>query len=139
MRNRKSFGIVVVLLVLLLAVRHFHHRKELYWRLRFEPSENNGAILFVEGGVLRENRALVPVNLSGFAISTSVVVTIDSPRVHLPAGEITFADLTEPPGRVHLKLNEHQVEIMQRTLVVDKREVGWPILEEATLKRTNKP
>lgn len=56
-------------------------------------------------------------------VQSTVMMTSDD--VTLPVGQITFADLTTLPGRVTLSLLDHEIDIMQRGLMIDNIEYEW--------------
>ena len=43
----------------------------------------------------------------------------------MPFGECIYQDLMFLPGVVTMNLLGHEIELMPRTLVVDKKEVPW--------------
>jgi len=47
----------------------------------------------------------------------------------IPDTELTFQDTTLLPGRVTLKVNGHEVDIMQRNIIVDGHDYDWNIQE----------
>jgi hypothetical protein len=64
-------------------------------------------------------------NLPG--LPAAVVVRFDGPsrRAAPPFGSVKFLDTTVLPGTVTLDLFGHEVELLPRTLIVDKREHPW--------------
>lgn len=54
------------------------------------------------------------------------VLVFDSPlKTNLPFGRALFLDTTYLPGAVTMNLFGHEVELLPRTLVVNRREVTW--------------
>ncbi len=49
----------------------------------------------------------------------------DPTRTNVPFGEVIFQDLTFLPGTVTLNLFGHEVELLPRTLIIDKQEHAW--------------
>lgn len=57
--------------------------------------------------------------------NSSRTLVFDQRPPALPFGELLFQDPIYLPGTVTLRLFGHQVEILPRTLIVDKREYHW--------------
>ncbi len=60
-------------------------------------------------------------------LSAPVTVTFDEPTrgAAVPFGRVKFLDTTFLPGTVTLELFGHEIELLPRTLIVDKREHPW--------------
>ena len=69
----------------------------------------------------------------------------------VPFGQVLFTDLTYLPGTVSFEVFGHEVELLPRTLIVDRQEVPWksgaekgatgrpvPLLAHYLLKRAGK-
>src|SRR5205823_7079175 len=52
-------------------------------------------------------------------------VLFDRPLNKVPFGRVLYEDLTVLPGVVTFDLLGHEVELMPRTLIVNKKEVPW--------------
>jgi hypothetical protein len=52
-------------------------------------------------------------------------VSFDRPTTNAPFGEIVFQDPTFLPGSVTFNFWGHGIELMPRTLIIDKQEVPW--------------
>jgi hypothetical protein len=67
------------------------------------------------------------------------IVIFDRPKKSAPFGRVIYEDLTQLPGVITFDLFGHEIELVPRTLVVNKRQIPWgsqPLLE---LWPTNKP
>jgi hypothetical protein len=64
-------------------------------------------------------------------------VAFDRPKHPVPFGKVIYEDLTFLPGVVTFDLFGHEVELLPRVLIINKREISWT---EARLElfRTNK-
>ena len=51
----------------------------------------------------------------------------------VPFGECIYQDLMFLPGIVTMNLLGHEIELMPRTLVVDKKEVPWSTVGEKVI------
>ena len=56
----------------------------------------------------------------------STIVFTNVLRTNTPFGTVVFQDLTYLPGVVTLNCFGHELELLPRTLVVDRRQIGWP-------------
>jgi hypothetical protein len=56
----------------------------------------------------------------------------------IPYGQCIFEDLTFLPGTVTLQVFGHEVELLPRTLIVDRREQSWTSGSPLSLWATNK-
>lgn len=52
-------------------------------------------------------------------------VAFDGPQRAVPFGQLVFSDTTYLPGTVTLQCYGHEVELLPRTLIVNRKEVPW--------------
>lgn len=52
-------------------------------------------------------------------------VLFDKPQQHVPFGKVKFEDLTYLPGSVAFDFFGHEVELLPRTLYLNKKEHSW--------------
>jgi hypothetical protein len=72
--------------------------------------------------------------------TSSKVIVFDRPKKETPPfGKILYEDLTFLPGVVTFDLFGHEVELLPRVLIADKKEVPWPNAKHIQLWATNKP
>ena len=57
----------------------------------------------------------------------------------VPFGRVIYEDLTALPGVVTLDLFGHEIELLPRVLIVNKKEVPWQSEARIVLWPTNKP
>lgn len=67
------------------------------------------------------------------------VVVFDIPQKPAPFGKVKFEDLTYLPGTVTFDFFGHEVELLPRTLYINRKEHVWKSGETITLFTTNKP
>ena len=70
-----------------------------------------------------------------------VALRIDTPReppVVVPFGKIKYMDLTFLPGVVTLELFGHEIELLPRTLYVNRKEIAWSPALEVTAQSSEK-
>src|SRR6185436_10633530 len=65
-------------------------------------------------------------------------VSFDRPRKPVPFGKVIYEDLTQLPGVVTFDLFGHEVELLPRALIVNKREIKWSSQATIGLWPTNK-
>jgi hypothetical protein len=68
----------------------------------------------------------------------SQTVRFDRVDAVVPFGEVIFHDLMFLPGTVTMDLFGHEVELLPRTLIVNKKEVPWKSNTAIELSPTNK-
>lgn len=66
-------------------------------------------------------------------------VRFDRPFKTVPFGKILYQDLTFLPGVVTFDFFGHEIELLPRTLIVNKKEVPWKSITVLELHPTNKP
>ena len=57
------------------------------------------------------------------------------PTTNLPFGEMIFQDATFLPGTVTLRTFGHEIELLPRVLIIDKREYPWHSGDEITVHK----
>ena len=66
------------------------------------------------------------------------VVRFDKPKKRLPFGATKFEDLTYLPGSVAFDFFGHEVELLPRTLYLNKKEVPWQSSQAHVLQPADK-
>jgi len=66
-------------------------------------------------------------------------VTFAKVKTPVPFGKVIFEDLTFLPGVVTFDLFGHEIELLPRTLIVNKRGIPWQSGATIDLWPTNKP
>lgn len=68
------------------------------------------------------------------ALASPQTLVFDSPlKTNLPFGRTLFLDTTYLPGAATMNLFGHEIELLPRTLVVNRREVPWQAGQVITL------
>lgn len=102
---------------------HLRHRKG-PWRVDFATESNGVPVLVVSQPTLGISG--VKLVADGESITnTPGRVEFDFPRKPLPFASTKFEDLTYLPGSVVFDFFGHEVELLPRTLIINKRELGW--------------
>jgi len=66
-------------------------------------------------------------------------VAFDVPRKPVPFGRVEFEDLTYLPGTVTLDLFGHEIELLPRTLYINRKSHPWTSNQTITLSTADKP
>ena len=65
------------------------------------------------------------IRLAGETATNSGTIIFDRPEKPVPFGRTKFEDLTYLPGSVALDLFGHEIELLPRTLYLNKKEHAW--------------
>ncbi len=72
------------------------------------------------------------------ATNLAKTVSFDKPMKPVPFGKVIYQDLTSLPGVVTLDLFGHEIELLPRTLIVNRKHVPWDSSAVLHLTATNK-
>lgn len=73
------------------------------------------------------------------SLAAPQTMVFDSPlKTNLPFGRSLFLDTTYLPGTVTMNLFGHEIELLPRTLVVNRREVPWSSIQTLALTPAEK-
>lgn len=121
----------IAVLVYILFYTSIEHRRTAKgpWRVTFTSDASHEAALLVDqpalgitnAGVVFKDQTL-PTNFSG------KVLTFEQPRpvpYDIPFGKCIFMDTTFLPGTLVLDAFGHEVQLLPRTLLIDRKEQGW--------------
>ena len=115
-----------------------HHRtRSGPWRVTFSSAGGTNApsLVINEPALELSNRRLL---FPGHpAPVTNDTVVFEQPRevpFDLPFGRCIFMDATELPGTVTLLLFGHEIELLPRTLTLDKKEYDWATVSNLVVR-----
>jgi len=135
-----AFGIAVVVYVCAYALdRHLRLRNG-PWRVTFQTESNGTPAIAISQARLgvSDLRIIFPgENLGSNALPSTIV--FDAPAKIAPWGEVIFDDLMYLPGTVTFNLFGHEIELLPRVLIVDRREHSWAVASPLSLSPANKP
>ena len=83
------------------------------------------------------NLKIVFLGETGTNLQSAVV--FDFPQKPVPFGKLKFEDLTYLPGTVTFDFFGHEVELLPRTLYINRKAHPWSSNETITLSATDKP
>jgi hypothetical protein len=72
-------------------------------------------------------------------VTNTGTIAFDKPKKDLPYGKLLYEDLTFLPGVVTMDLFGHEIELLPRTLIINKKEIRWDSAGHLQLWATNKP
>ena len=108
------------------------------WAVEFQTSMNGDATLVVSQPHLKISNARIIVH-GELVTNAPGRVAFDRVKLPVPFGSVIFEDLTFLPGVVTFNLLGHEVELMPRALVVNKKLIPWQPGLTVDLWPTNKP
>ena len=108
------------------------------WRVTFTTNEAGPVI---EVSQPRLNRTAMIKFPGEAAVATNYPITVEFDRPRKPAvfGRVIYEDLMQLPGVVTLNLFGHEIELLRRNLIVNRRPVSWTPPPVVELWPTNKP
>jgi hypothetical protein len=93
------------------------------WEVSFQTNESGYAQIVINQP--RLGIADTRITFSSELATNSGTVAFDMPKKNIPFGKTKFEDLTYLPGSVAFDFFGHEVELLPRTLYINKREKGW--------------
>ena len=120
-----AFAIAVVLYIV--SFGWIQHRRVFKgpWEITFASDAAGHPSLAIAEPVLKisqnvafPGQKIAPTNLAR-------VQRFDEAVTNLPFGEMIFQDPTFLPGTVTMRLFGHEIELLPRVLIVDKKEIPW--------------
>lgn len=108
------------------------------WQVTFTTEASGDAAIIVHQPKL--NIANLKFVFAGErATSAPAAVVFDVPQKPVPFGKVKFEDLTYLPGTVTLDLFGHEIELLPRTLYINRKVHPWKSGETITLSAADKP
>lgn len=133
-----SFFVVVALYAgAFLGLEHLRHRKG-PWEVAFRSDAQGNPVLAISQSALQLTN--VQLVLHGeTASNTTGVVRFDRVQQRALFGQVIYEDLTFLPGVVTFNVFGHEIELLSRVLIADRRVVEWKSGLILDLWPTNKP
>ena len=95
------------------------------WQVTFSAESSNAPAITINQPALGISNLKI-VFVGEVAGPTNGTVIFDVPEKPVPFGKVIFEDLTYLPGTVTLDAFGHEIELIPRTLFVNRQERGWP-------------
>jgi hypothetical protein len=136
----KHFLYAGVLAVVLYGAAYYgcEHRRSFRgaWQITFTTLTNDAPAIVINQPKLRiTNVQLLFAGEIKPAVPTAQTVTFASPTNQPPFGKVIFCDTTFLPGTLTLELFRHQIELLPRVLIIDRREHPWQSHQSIVLTR----
>jgi len=132
-----GFVLAVVIYAGFFAGDQAFRRRKGGWEVEFHTNASGHAAITVNQSALQV--ANVQIVFGGeTATNGGGRVVFDKPRQAIPFGKTKFEDLTYLPGSVAFDFFGHEVELLPRTLYLNKKEQAWQPNAVHELKGTEK-
>jgi hypothetical protein len=118
-----GFGLALVIYVGYFALDQHLRRRKGAWEVQFTTNSTGMAEIVVNEPALGITN--VQIVFLGEHPSARGTVLFDKPEKPLPFGKSKFEDLTFLPGSEAFDFFGHEVELLPRTLYLNKQEQGW--------------
>lgn len=131
------FTVAVLYFGAFYGLEYARHRKG-PWEVAFQTDAQGNPMLAITQPTLglRDVKLVIHGEQGTNAI---VRVSFDRPLRPVPFGKVIYEDLTFLPGVVTFDLYGHEVELLPRVLIANKREMTWASGATLDLWPTNKP
>ena len=108
------------------------------WEVDFQTNAGGSPVLIVSQAKLGLSDVIIVVHgeNAGNALGQ---VSFDQVKRPVPFGKVIYEDLTFLPGVVTFDLFGHEIELLPRALIADKKLVEWKSGATVDLWPTNKP
>jgi len=107
------------------------------WRVTFTNESNSAPAIVIDQPALGISN--VRIVFSGESAGpASSAVAFAKPQTPVPLGAVKFEDLTYLPGTVTMDLFGHEIELIPRTLFINRQERPWQSNITIVLSRTDK-
>lgn len=108
------------------------------WEVEFQTNAEGNPVLIVSQARLGLSGVKIVVHGENPTNATGQV-SFDRVKQQVPFGKVIYEDLTFLPGVVTFDLFGHEVELLPRTLIANKKSLAWKSGVTVELWPTNKP
>ena len=108
------------------------------WMVTFAAEMDGDAAIIVNQHKLNINNLKI-VFAGERMTSPTARVAFDTPQKEVPIGRVKFEDLTYLPGTVTLDMFGHEIELLPRTLYINRKPHPWKSNETIKLTSADKP
>ena len=137
------FVVAGLYLALFYGTEYLNHRRGA-WEVQFMSDEmGNGSIVIDEPKlkissveIIFTSEKVSPTNLSQKVVFERPFTTLPAP---MPIGEVIYEDLRSLPGVVTFNFFGHEIELLPRVLIVNKKEIPWKSEMVLELSPAEKP
>src|ERR1700722_4816288 len=134
-----ALAFVIALILYLIAYHAIEHRRTRNgpWQVTFTNQSGSPALVINEPQL---NLANIAISFPGQSNSfTNQTISFNPPQevpFALPFGQCVFEDTTFQPGTIVIVAFGHEIQLLPRTLTLDRREQPW--ISNHTLELTNR-
>jgi len=133
------FIVVLMYLAVFYGMEYWRHRKG-PWEVNFvSDAQGNPSVVVYQPSLNISSVELLFPGEKAPGSNISQRVSFNRPLNKIMFGRVLYEDLTFLPGVVTLDLFGHEIELLPRTLIVNKKEVPWQSESVVELWPTNKP
>jgi hypothetical protein len=130
-------AVVVLYFGVFHGIEYARHRKG-PWEVAFQSDASGNPMLLVSQHALGLRDVKIVLHGEN-ASNRTARASFDRPLRPVPFGKVIYEDLTFLPGVVTFDLFGHEVELLPRVLIANKKEVPWASGATIDLWPTNKP
>jgi hypothetical protein len=94
------------------------------WQITFRANDAGHIDIHIKNRSLKIDDVVVKTNTAVPANFRDTEVVIRR-GFKLPVGKVVFSDLTTLPGRVTFDIDAHSIDIMERGIVLDGKDITW--------------
>jgi len=128
-----SLGVAVIFIAVYFVNRSFVRGNQ-YWIVAFEAKNGSRQIsISRSNSSILVNILFTKIKSDSFKESKKIIFN-SSKDNGLPFGRLKTFDLTTFPGYIALEIYGHEIEILERALIIDKHEYYWESNLGKTLK-----
>jgi len=132
------FVVLILYVCVFYGTEYWRHRKG-PWEVNFvSDAEGNPSVVIYQPSL---NISSVELLFPGERVGRSNLsqrVAFDRPLRKVMFGRVLYEDLTFLPGVVTFDLFGHEIELLPRTLIINKKEVPWKSETVLEMSATNK-
>ena len=121
------FGTILAVYCLVFILDGFLRKRKGPWNVSFEKGNPGEVVIQISHEKLKIHGAQVRIQASPETLAsfTNTVIKFQSPADKPPVGQLLYTDLTFLPGVVTLEIEGQEIELLPRSLVVNRSARGW--------------
>ena len=120
-----GFGLALALYAAFFTLDQYLRHRKGAWEVTFSTNSAGWASIEVRQPALKIHEQIVFDSERPTNSMIAGMITFDRPSKIVPFGKVKFEDLTYLPGSVAFDFFGHEVELLPRTLYLNKREIPW--------------
>ena len=142
----KQFAVVFVITLVIYAASYqwIEHKRRVHgpWQITFttDPAGHPSLIINQPAFGITNSRVIL-IEETATLTNAPVSLTLKDPRqtpIDVPFGKLKYMDLTFLPGTLTFELHGHEIELIPRTLYLNRKETPWTPNTDHHLKTSEK-